>query len=216
MIRPFNGDCINHMAGIPDNHYDLLIADPPYGIGMSRWAGKKSADRNRIEPDKKWDSVAPSQEFFDEMIRVSKNQIIFGANHFINRIPYDSPCWIIWDKRCGIVPPRTFADAELAWTSFDSPTRVARFLWDGFLVHGDAKALTRIHPTQKPVELYEWIFDNYAEPGHKVLDPFGGSFSSAIAAHYKQINMDIVEIDPEYYERGMKRFKEETTQLKMF
>lgn len=215
LVTLIHGDSLAFMKGVKDNHYDLLLADPPYGIGMSKPAGLSQKYSKETLVDKKWDDAAPSQEFFDEMVRVSKNQIIFGANHFIDKIPHPSPCWIVWDKRCGIVPPRTFADCELAWTSFDKPSRIARFLWDGFLTHGKG-TLTRIHPTQKPVEVYEWILEHYTDFDHKILDPFGGSFSSAIAAYHKEREMDIIEIDEDYYNKGSKRYLSEISQMKMF
>ncbi len=210
-MESYNLDCLEVMRGFKDNQFDLLLADPPYGIGMSKAAGKSKKTK-----DKQWDDSAPSQEAFNEMMRISKNQIIFGANHFIDKIPHPSPCWIVWDKRCGVVPPRTFADCELAWTSFNKPARIARFLWDGFLVDGDAKMLKRIHPTQKPVEIYEWILEHYTDPGASVFDPYGGSFSSAIAAHHKGRKMTICELDKEYYDNGLARYDNETAQLKMF
>lgn len=208
-----NGDSLEFMKLCKDNEYDLLIADPPYGIGMSKAAGlSQKYSREKLE-DKKWDNEAPSKEFFDEMIRVSKNQIIWGANHFIDRIPYGSPCWIVWDKRENIIPERTFADCELAWTSFDGPTRVFRHYWDGFMQKQKEK---RIHPTQKPVALYEWLITRYAEPLQKVLDPFGGSFSSAIAFDRLGIVSDVIELDEDIFKKGLKRFEYESSQIRMF
>jgi site-specific DNA-methyltransferase (adenine-specific) len=213
-ITLVHGDSFEFCKGVADNYYDLLLCDSPYGIGMSKSAGL-SQKYSKVElVDKAWDTESPSLAYFKELFRVSKHQIVFGANHFIDKIPYPSPCWIVWDKRCGIVPPRTFADAELAWTSFDKPTRIARFLWDGFLKHGDK--VVRIHPTQKPVELYDWILRHYAKEGDKILDPFGGSFSSAIAAHRLGFHMEAIELDEDYYIRGARRFSEEISQTKLF
>jgi site-specific DNA-methyltransferase (adenine-specific) len=213
-IKLIHGDSYEFCKSVPDKFYDLLICDPPYGIGMSKPAGLSQKYSKVKLVDKAWDTESPSHAFFEEMFRVSKNQIIFGANHLIRKIAINSSCWIIWDKRCGIVPPRTYADAELAWTSFDKPTRIARFLWDGFLTHGDK--VTRIHPTQKPVELYDWILRHYAKEGDQILDPFGGSFSSAVAGYYKGREMEVIEIDLDYFIKGSKRFNEETQQTKMF
>lgn len=159
-----NCDCMDFMRTLPDNAFDIAICDPPYGIGED---GAKNHSRGCIAKSreytpKEWDRCAPDKAVFDEIIRVSRNQIIFGANHFIDRIPYPSSCWIVWDKENGATD---FADCELAWTSFHTAVRKFAFRWQGML-QGDMKHKEeRIHPTQKPVQLYGWILRNYANIG---------------------------------------------------
>lgn len=208
------GDSLEYIKGLRDNEYDLVLCDSPYGIGMSKPAGLSQKYSKEILVDREYDDDSPDQEFFNQIFRVSKNQVIFGFNHFMQKINKPSSCILVWDKRMGVVPPRTFADCELAWTSFDKPARVFRFLYDGFLVHGKKEA--RYHPNQKPSELYEWILMNYAKKGDKILDPFGGSFSSSRAAYDLGFEMTSIEIDKEFHDKGVKRFKEYITQLKMF
>jgi len=190
------------MKAIPDNAFDLAIVDPPYGIGMdgkNNWSGSK----HKI---KDWDSAAPSVEYFEELIRISKNQIVWGANHFISRIPFDSKCWLVWDKKNDGF---SFADGEMAWTSFDTAVRFFRH-------HRGQQTDKRIHPTQKPVKLYEWLLDNYAKEGDKILDTHLGSGSIAIACHNLGFALDAWEIDAEYYAAAVKRFEQHKQQLKLF
>lgn len=166
----YNCDCLEYMRSLPDKYFDLCIADPPYGIGE---CGAKNHSRSKIAKAKEyiakdWDYKALPKEYFDEILRVSKNAIIWGANHFISKLPYDSSCWIVWDKQNG---DNDFADCELAWTNYKSAVRRFAFRWAGML-QGDMKHKeTRIHPTQKPIALYSWILDNYASGGGKNLRP---------------------------------------------
>jgi len=190
------------MKLMPDNYFELAIVDPPYGIGMdgkNNWSGSK----HKI---KDWDSAAPSVEYFEELIRISKNQIVWGANHFISRIPFDSKCWLVWDKKNDGF---SFADGEMAWTSFDTAVRFFRH-------HRGQQTDKRIHPTQKPVKLYEWLLDNYAKEGDKILDTHLGSGSIAIACHNLGFALDAWEIDAEYYAAAVKRFEQHKQQLKLF
>tara|TARA_R110000803_G_scaffold176561_1_gene238988 strand:- start:48 stop:710 length:663 start_codon:yes stop_codon:yes gene_type:complete len=220
MITLTNEDNMNLMKRYPDNYFDLAIIDPPYGIGMDgghiggegkNFIGKKVKPKNYKKKD--WDKNAPNKEYFDELIRVSKNQIIFGANHFISRLPYDSPCWIVWDKENF----GKFADCELAWTSFSTAVRQFKFKWAGFLQgYGTANKEERIHPTQKPVRLYEWLLMNYANEGDKILDTHLGSGSIAIASHNLGFDLVGCELDKEYYEAACKRLKRHQAQLTMF
>lgn len=202
------GDCLEGIKEFPDDYFDLAIVDPPYGIGMDRNAGKSTKYQK-----KNWDKSAPNQEYFDELIRVSQQQIIWGANHFISKIPHDTPCWIIWDKRENFIPTRTFADGEMAWTSFKSPMRIFRFYWDGFLQKVKEH---RIHPTQKPVQLYKWLLRNYAEPTFKILDTHVGSGSSLIA--FEDFGCEYIgyEIDSDYYNDALKRLNQHKAQLNIF
>lgn len=212
-IQLLQADSFKFMQSCEDNEFDLLIADPPYGIGMSKPAGNSQKYSRKELIDHEWDNEAPPKEFFDEMIRVSKRQIIWGANHFIDRLPYPSSCWLIWDKRENVIPTRTYADAELAWTSFKSPVRVFRHYWDGFL---QKQKEDRIHPTQKPVALYEWILVNYAEQGWSILDPFGGSFSSAIACNKMGYQAVVIELNKEIFTKGIIRYEQQTAQGSLF
>ena len=203
------------MARYEDNHFDLAIVDPPYGINMD--GGKiggsvlaKTTDYTK----KEWDKYAPNIKYFVELKRVSKNVIIWGANHFIENIPNaNSSSWIVWDKQNG---DNDFADCELAYSSFTTAVRRYSFRWAGML-QGDMKNKEiRIHPTQKPVKLYEWILQNYAKEGDKILDTHLGSGSIAIACHNMKYDLTACELDKEYYEKAMKRLKEHQQQLVMF
>lgn len=214
-IELLNCDCMEFMANQPDNSFDLAIVDPPYGIDINNQSqGKGGGLAHKTDYLKKdWDKSAPINEYFIELKRVSKNQIIWGANHFIESCPQNSSCWIVWDKVNGA---SDFADCELAYTSFRTAVRMFRFQWAGML-QGDMKNKEiRIHPTQKPVKLYDWLLTNYAEKGQRILDTHGGSMSSAIACHYFGCDMVLCELDKDYYDAGVKRFNEETKQIDMF
>ena len=199
----YNCDCLEYMKGLPDKYFSLAIADPPYGInhdGQKLSINNKNSKHNRkyFEP-KGWDKTAPGKEFFDELQRVSKRQVLWGANHYISKVPFDSSCWLVWDKgQKGL----TMADCELAWTSFDKPARVFLMNRVALLKEGT------IHPTQKPVALYAWILQNYAEGG-VIFDPMLGSASSRIAAY--KLGFDFVgcELDKEYFDKGVERFERE-------
>lgn len=213
-ITLIHGDCMEYMAGLEDGAFQLAVVDPPYGIGES--GGNES--RNRVASSgyerKEWDTEAPSSAYFETLARVSENQVIWGANHFADRLPCPaSPCWIVWDKLNG---GSDFADCELAYTSFKSAARLFQFRWAGML-QGDMKNKEhRIHPTQKPVKLYDWIFSNYAKPGDRILDTHLGSGSSAIAAHYAGLEFVGIELDADYYAAAVERFERETAQESLF
>ena len=208
----YNEDCMAVMKRYPDNHFDLAIVDPPYGIGESGQTNK-SRSKLAVAKDygkKNWDSESPNEEYFKELLRVSKNQIIWGANHFISKIPFDSSCWIVWDKING---ETDFADSELAWTSFKTSVRNFRFQWQGML-QGDMKNKEiRIHPTQKPIKLYDWVLSKYASKGNLILDTHLGSGSSRIAAYKGGFDFVGCELDKEYFEAQEKRFKQFKSQL---
>ena len=212
-MKLVNGDCMDLMAEYEDNHFELAIVDPEYGINESG----DHESRNRVATNnykaKEWDKEPPKKKFFKELSRVSKNRIIWGANHFISRIPFDSSCWIVWDKMNG---GSDFADCELAWTSFKTAVRKFDFRWAGML-QGDMKNKeARIHPTQKPVALYRWLLQNYAKPGDKILDTHLGSGSIAIACHYLGFDLTGSELDTDYFEAMQKRIKQETAQISLF
>ena len=208
-----HADCMDLMASYPDDHFSLAIVDPPYGIGASKgtWG---SSNRGKVTDYEKktWDNVTPPVEYFDELRRVSKHQIIWGANHMMEKIMRGSPSWIIWDKENS----GDFADAELAFTSHNKAARIFKFRWNGML-QGDMKNKeSRIHPTQKPVKLYEWILRNYAKPGDTILDTHAGSMSIAIACHYAGHPLTACELDADYYAAGCERVMRETQQTKLF
>lgn len=201
-----NADCMDVMREMPDNAFDLAIVDPPYGINaseMTMGSGKNKA----FKKGKGWDSKPPDDDYFRELMRVSKNQIIWGGNYFRQLPP--SKSWIVWDK--GIDGETSFADGELAWTSFDRVLRIAKIRYKGFL--GADKDFKRIHPTQKPVNLYGWLLNNYAEKGMRILDTHLGSGSICIAAHDMGFEMLGIELDPDYYVAARERLKYRQSQL---
>jgi site-specific DNA-methyltransferase (adenine-specific) len=206
MIELLNIDCMEYLATQPDKAFDLAIVDPPYGIGISNLSEIGYKGFNVFTP-KAWDNETPQQNYFDELLRVSKNQIVWGGNYF--KI-YPSRCYLIWDKGEGFYG-RSYAEAEIAWTSFDKNIRI--FKRDP-LAKGDYHG--KIHPTQKPVALYDWILRNYAKPGQRILDTHLGSGSSAIAAHYFGCDFVGCEIDTEYFNAAKARFDRETRQVAMF
>lgn len=217
MIELLQCDCMDYMATLPDKSVGLAIVDPPYGDTvkqggyMSNQMGNKS--HQKAYNCALWKQSRPDKKYFDELIRVSKNQIIWGANHFMSLIPFDSSCWIAWDKKRDA---QDWADIELAWTSFDSVAKIFRFAWDGFR-QGDMKNKeARIHPTQKPVALYKWLLKNYAKPGDKILDTHGGSMSIAIACNDMGFDLTLCELDPDYYATGKARYENHIRQGKLF
>jgi len=227
-----NEDCMIGMSRYPDGYFDLAIVDPEYGINASKgtW-GSSNAAKVTDYGKKDWDKNSVDKNILNEILRVSKNQVIWGANHFISKIPFDSPCWIVWDK----LNSADFADCELAWTSFDSAVRKFSFRWNGML-QGDMKNKeTRIHPTQKPRQLYKWILQNYGkrECNHKhtkeynhlctecskpvkILDTHLGSGSSRIAAYDMGFDFTGFELDKDYFEAQEKRYQNHIKQLTMF
>jgi site-specific DNA-methyltransferase (adenine-specific) len=203
------------MSRYEDNHFDLAIVDPPYGIGedgLKNHSRCNAAKATRYTP-KNWDSSAPNKEYFTELKRVSKNQIIFGANHFIENIPNaNSSCWIVWDKDNS----GDFADCELAYCSFKSSVRKFKWRWNGMLQQDMKNKEIRIHPTQKPVKLYEWLLMNYAKEGDKILDTHLGSGSIAIACHNLKYDLTACELDKEYFDSSQERLLRHTNQQQLF
>lgn len=213
----YNMDCMEYMQTLPDKSFDLAVVDPPYGIGES---GSKNHTRGKLAVAKNYkafagnDTQPPTPMYFEQLIRVSKNQIIFGANHFADKIPNPaSSCWIVWDKENGNTD---FADCELAWTSFKSAVRIFRFRWQGMLQGNMADKEQRIHPTQKPVALYTWIYQRYAKPGDKILDTHLGSGSSRIAAYDAGLDFVGCEIDPDYFAAQEARYQAHVAQMSLF
>jgi site-specific DNA-methyltransferase (adenine-specific) len=199
-------DCMEFMKGVPDKYYELAIIDPPYGIKADKMTlgnGKRQLHRGN------WDSKPPQPEYFKELFRVSQNQIIWGANHFVSMIPFDSSCWIFWDKGTG---DNDFADGELAWTSFDSVVKKKFISWVGKNAK-ERNDIDRIHITQKPIALYLWLLNNYAKQGDKIFDSHVGSGSSRIACDKLGYYFEGCELDIDYWNAQEKRYKDYKSQL---
>lgn len=222
MNEAFNIDCMEFMRTLPDKAYDWSVVDPPYGIGVGSMGytngvaivGNALAKRNDYSGHKEWDSATPAKEYFDELFRVSKNQIIFGGNYFTDKLP-PTKSWIVWDKRTDERYTNSFADCELAWCS-KGVARVFRFLYNGMLQQNMKNKEIRFHPTQKPVELYRWLFKNYAKPGDRILDTHLGSGSSRIAAYDAGLDFTGCEIDKEYFDLQEQRFADYSAQECLF
>lgn len=206
-------DCMDILKQLPDKSVDLVLTDPPYGIGISGPVGGGSV-RGKVKDCKKsdWDNAIPSKEYFEQIFRVSKNQIIWGGNYFIENLK-NSRCFLVWYKRDGL-PVRTFADAELAWTSFDKNAKVYNIRWDGFI--RDSKEPKELHPTQKPLKLFEMCIEDFTEENDLVLDCFSGSGTTAVACHNLKRRFICIEKDKDYYEASVKRLEEEQKQLNLF
>ena len=206
----YNKDCMEGMKEIPDKYFDLAIVDPPYGIGIDgqRLSVSKNPKHNRKHhAQKKWDSQIPEREYFKELFRVSKNQIIWGGNYFVKHLEKGTKGWIIWDKgQHGL----TMSDAELAYSSFQTPTRVKVINRVELMIDGT------IHPTQKPVKLYHWLLNNYAKEGDKILDTHVGSASSLIACHDMGFEYLGFELDEDYYRMAAERLEAHKAQLSLF
>jgi site-specific DNA-methyltransferase (adenine-specific) len=202
-IQITNEDNMELMKRTPDNYFDLAIVDPPYGIGHSLLSGEKRGSKFvRTERHVEWD-ILPNEEYFKELFRVSKNQIIWGGNYFT--LP-PTRCNLIWDK----MQEFSGADFELAWTSFDKSSKAFR------MSRVEAYSDGKIHPTEKPPQLYKWLLDKYAKEGDKILDTHLGSGSIAIACHDYGFELTACELDPEYYEKAVQRIKNHVSQQKLF
>lgn len=198
------------MRNLPDKAFDLAVVDPPYGININCNAGRRSNAKNPRREKKKWDTEVPPPEYFEELFRVSKEQCIWGGNYF--QLP-PTRAWIIWNKH---VPEcLTFASAEMCWTSFGRKTLIADIPWNGAAGGARSNEWT-IHPTQKPVALYAWIFARYAKPGDKILDTHLGSGSSRIAAYDAGLNFVGCELDADYFAAEEERFERHTSQRSLF
>ncbi len=209
MIELLNIDCMEYMKGLPDKAFDLAIVDPPYGIDFAMEKERKPTATRSAQfkfKCKEWDKVIPNADYFCELNRVSKNQIIWGGNYFLDYLG-NTNCVIVWDK----LNPEgmRFSDGELAWCSFKTSLRIYKSL-------RTYMQDTQMHPTQKPVKLYEWLLTNYAEKGQRILDTHLGSGSSAIAAHYYGVDFVGCELDKDYYDAAVNRFNEATKQTTLF
>jgi site-specific DNA-methyltransferase (adenine-specific) len=217
MIKITNEDNMELMARYENNHFDLAIVDPPYGIGFGAFnRTNKASDGTRVKADKyknsNWDDGIPDETYFKELFRVSKNQIIWGGNYFPFIWGYGGKGFIYWHKGN---PVPNFADGELAWTSFNKVAKQFNYRYYGNL-EGNTSASEKHHPTQKPIALYEWLLMNYAKEGDKILDTHLGSGSIALACHNLNYNLTACELDTEYYNAAIKRLKEHQQQLTMF
>lgn len=217
MIDFRNIDCMVGMREYPDKYFDLAIVDPVYGdVSKGGYMYGKGGEKlaRRIDYNYAlWDQPKTGEDYFEELKRVCKNMVVWGGNYFANWLP-PSQGWIVWDKKHpeGV----RFADAELAYTSFNVATRIFRFLWNGMLQEDMKNKQRRIHPTQKPVPLYEWILENYAQPGDKILDTHVGSGSSLIACYNLGFDATGFEIDEEYFRKAQDRLNDEMAQIRMF
>lgn len=220
----YHGDCMDYLPQFPDGYFDLAIADPVYGdvTGCGYVTGKyvgKRMTKNSAATQKQyhtslWSQDKTQKSFFDELFRVSKAQIIWGGNYFAKEIQRDSQCWIVWDKNhCA---ERTYADCELAYTSFNRATRIFRYRWDGMIQEDMKNKEYRLHPAQKPVALYVWILNNFAKEGDVILDPMVGSGSSLIACRETGHKYMGFEIDETYYGLAKKRLDAVEAQANIF
>ena len=213
-IQLFNDDCMTAMAKMPDKAYDLAIVDPPYGIGADEknsgeeLKSKKSAALSKDYGSQRWDKEAPKEEYFTELKRVSINQVVWGNNFFGLRGGA-----IYWHKE---VTMPTYSDGEIAYCSLLNSVKFFRYSWHGMIQEHMAHKEIRIHPTQKPVALYKWLLKNYAKPSDKILDTHGGSMSIAIACHDMGHDLDLYEIDKDYFEAGKKRLENHQRQQVLF
>lgn len=211
------GDSIKAMRKMHDKAYSLAIVDPVYGDLVTRGGYMSNSSskiaKNKNYNDSLWKQRKTSKEYFKELFRVSHNQIVWGGNYFTEEISQNKSCWVVWDKDNG---ENHFADCELAWTSFDTAVRKFKWKWQGMLQQNMKNKQMRIHPTEKPIELYKWLLSTYAKPGDRILDTHGGSMSIAIACWDMGYDLDLWEIDPDYYEAGKKRFEIHKKQLQLF
>tara|TARA_R100001198_G_C5145319_1_gene157241 strand:+ start:69 stop:716 length:648 start_codon:yes stop_codon:yes gene_type:complete len=214
MINIYNQDCLEAMKSMVDNQFDLAIVDPPYGINADKKRGDTGKNSHIKQKDYhfgNWDDEIPPKEYFLELKRVTKNQIIWGGNYFLDYLNSTS-CFIVWDKKNG---ENLYADCELAWCSFNSAVRKFEWRWHGFLQQNMKQKQNRIHPTEKPIQLYEWLLMNYAKEGDKILDTHLGSGSIAIACHNLGYDLEGYELDKDYYDNALKRIKEHQSQLRL-
>ena len=210
------------MSRYEDNYFDLAIVDPPYGIGfdgnttVKGKSGKANTFSNKQHHEKKnWDNERPSDKYFIELQRVSKNQIIWGGNYFSDLLK-PKKGWIFWDKKITNANNTNYSDGELAWTSFDCVLRRFTYDWIGFGYLNNPQKEKKTHPTQKPVALYKWILDKYAKQGDKILDTHLGSGSIAIACHDYGFDLTACELDKEYFDKAMERINNHVAQQKLF
>ena len=197
------GDCLELMRDIPDKSIDLIVTDPPYGKKADKGTNGFGTSKNRRYQGG-WDNQRPDKQVFDEMFRISKNLIIFGANYFCDMLPFSNH-WIFWDKKGDISFKNPFADGELIYTTFTSPIKKVVFKQQGFITDSKDK---RYHPTQKPSELIQMLIEQYSNEGDIILDPFLGSGTTAVACVNTNRHYIGFELDPQYYDIACKRLDE--------
>ncbi len=227
MIELLNIDCMDYMAGLEDNAFELAIVDPPYGIGLSM-SGSHSfkGGKTKSHEQKNWNNSVPDRNYFNELIRVSQRHIVWGSNYFPHAADLFGVGRIIHDKQVTPFLAASYSHADLAATNCQKRITLFAFQWSGNVQAGviNSRGIVdksrglecRIHPTQKPIALYEWLLKNYAKEGDRILDTHLGSGSSAIAAHYGGFDFVGCELDPDYFEAAKRRFNEETRQVDMF
>jgi site-specific DNA-methyltransferase (adenine-specific) len=227
MIELYHGDCLNILKDMPDNHIDVIVTDPNYGIGeaagknksrgsaakANKWKGSRNTTGASVPATQfkkmEWDNKRPSPIYFKEMLRVSKHQIIFGGNYFADLLP-PSSCWIVWDKKNG---ETDFADCELAWTSFKTAVRIFKYRWNGMLQGNMRNKEKRVHPTQKPLPLGEWLVSNYTKEGDLIADFFMGSGTFGEAAINFKRSFIGVEKEKEYFDKAKERIEDADNQI---
>ena len=216
-IKLILDDCMNVIKDYSDNYFDLAVVDPPYGIELNYFNrpkskyGKAHGHKRKYHLPSSLNNIKPNKEYFNELFRVSKNQIIFGGNYFIEYL-YSTPCYIIWNKET----TGNWADCEIAWTSFKSPAKIFTYRWNGMLQEDMKNKEIKIHPTQKPVKLYRWLLHNYSKKNQKILDTHLGSGSIAVACYYSDVDLVGIEIDEKYYNDAKLRVNELTKQKTLF
>jgi site-specific DNA-methyltransferase (adenine-specific) len=225
MINFHNTDNMKFMADVPDKYYDLAVVDPPYGIGAGKKSFQSGTRKSYNHTDKDWDASTPTDEYWNELFRVSKNQIVWGANYYADKLPI-SRGWVYWHK---MVLTDNYSQGELAWTSFDCVMKFVEYKYQGnylgfrnsITTQSSTKEETRIHPTQKPIALYEWLLSKYAKPNDKIIDTHGGSGSIAIAVDKANTldntnySLDIIELDKDYFDASLNRFNQYKSQPKI-
>jgi site-specific DNA-methyltransferase (adenine-specific) len=212
-IKIYNADCMEYMKDMKDNQFDLAIVDPPYGIGAGNkgFINRNTANKNaeKFYRDNDWDKIRPNKVYFDKLNEVSKNQIIWGGNYFVDLLK-PARCYIVWDKKTG---DNSYADCELALTNINSNAKIYTKFWLGAHAKDESK---RIHPTQKPVQLYKWLLQNYAKEGDTILDTHLGSGSIAIACWDLGFDLTAFEIDKDYFNDACNRIELHTRQEQMY
>jgi len=213
MTQAFNIDCLDAMREMEDNQFDLAIVDPPYGMGWTwRNPGRLSKSNHK---KKDWNNSIPDASYFDQLLRVSKSQVIWGGNYFTDYLPAVRG-WIVWNK---FTQESVYSDVELAWTSFDKVAKIFEYRWNGMLqgnIGDKKKNEKRIHPTQKPVALYKWLLKNYTKEGNTILDTHLGSGSSRIACQDMGFEFTGYEIDKDYFDAQELRFNHHVQQQSLF
>lgn len=201
-INIYNGDCMEFMKDKPAKSYDLAICDPPYGLEINHNIGRRKNDKHSNHKKVTWDNVTPNKDYFENLFLHSENQIIWGGNYF--ELP-PTKCFMIWNKP-QMSELVSFAMCEYAWSSFNTTAKVFNYTYID----------SKIHPTQKPVALYKWLLSNYAKQGDKILDTHGGSMSIAIACWDLGFDLDIIELDKDYYDKAVQRFERHINQKQIF